>query len=80
MSPGPLWYNGDFNGVNGLANEMNTSLGNGLFNSVYDNFVVTDSGGWNVTFGLLRQSVKYQRYRARAGKFAPASLKGTAAH
>lgn len=24
-----LWYNGDFNGVNGLANEQDTSLGSG---------------------------------------------------
>src|SRR4029077_11615143 len=33
-----LWYNGDFNGVNGLANEDNTSLGSGEFASVYDDF------------------------------------------
>jgi hypothetical protein len=44
-----LWYNGDFNGVNGLANEDNTSLGSGEFASVYDNFNVMDSGGWDVT-------------------------------
>ena len=43
-----LWYNGDFNGVNGLANERDTSLGSGQFASVYDNFNVTGSG-WNVT-------------------------------
>src|SRR5437867_4060047 len=43
-----LWYNGDFNGVNGLANEDNTSLGEGEFASVYDNFNVP-SPGWNVT-------------------------------
>src|SRR5438874_2687705 len=48
-TPGALWYNGDFNGVNGLANEENTSLGSGQFASVYDNFIVTDAGGWNVT-------------------------------
>jgi hypothetical protein len=46
---GTLWYNGDFNGVNGLSNELNTSLGQGEFGSVYDDFIVTDSGGWNVT-------------------------------
>jgi hypothetical protein len=42
-----LWYNGDFNGVNGLANEDNTSLGSGEFASVYDDFNVP-SGGWTV--------------------------------
>src|SRR6266704_2279744 len=47
-TPGPLWYNGDFNGVNGLANEMNTSIGSGQFASVYDDFIVT-GGGWSVT-------------------------------
>ena len=45
---GALWYNGDFDGVNGLANEQDTSLGSGQFASVYDNFNVT-GGGWNVT-------------------------------
>jgi hypothetical protein len=48
-TPGPLWYNGDFNGVNGLANEQDTSLGSGQFASVYDNFIVPDGPGWNVT-------------------------------
>ena len=46
---GPLWYNGDFNGVNGLANEDNTSLGAGEFASVYDDFIVPSGPGWNVT-------------------------------
>src|SRR5262249_24755859 len=46
--PGPLWYNGDFNGVNGLTNELNTSLGSGQFASVYDDFSVT-GGGWTLT-------------------------------
>ena len=46
---GPLWYNGDFDGVNGLANERNTSLGNGQFASVYDDFIVPAGPGWNVT-------------------------------
>src|SRR5437868_1178081 len=43
-----LWYNGDFNGVNGLANEENTSIGSGEFASVYDDFIVP-SPGWSVT-------------------------------
>ena len=42
---GPLWYNGDFDNVNGLANERDTSLGSGQFASVYDNFNVTGTGG-----------------------------------
>ena len=41
-----LWYNGDFNGVNGLANEQNTNVTQA---AVYDNFVVTDAGGWDIT-------------------------------
>jgi hypothetical protein len=44
-----LWYNGDFDGVNGLANEQDTSLGAGQFSSIYDDFIVTDPSGWDVT-------------------------------
>jgi hypothetical protein len=44
---GILWYNGDFNGVDALANEANTSSGKS--SSVFDDFLVTDSGGWDVT-------------------------------
>ena len=39
-----LWYNGDFDGSNGLANEENTSLGSGQFARVYDDFNVTGDG------------------------------------
>jgi hypothetical protein len=46
--PGPLWYNGDFDLMNGLANERDTSLGAGQFASVYDNFNVTGTG-WTIT-------------------------------
>ena len=46
---GMLWYNGDFDGVNALGNEQDTSLGAGQFARVYDDFDVTDSNGWNVT-------------------------------
>jgi hypothetical protein len=44
-SPGVLWYNGDFDNVNGLAN------GNvvGFDATVYDNFIVPAGGGWTVT-------------------------------
>ena len=44
-TPGPLWYNGDFNGVNGLSNEQNTIVGQ---SSIYDDFIVS-SPGWHVT-------------------------------
>ncbi|MGH8095566.1 MAG: dockerin type I domain-containing protein [Chthoniobacterales bacterium] len=46
---GALWYNGDFNGVNGLSNEDNTSLGSGQFGSVYDDFIISDPTGWDVS-------------------------------
>ena len=45
---GALWYNGDFNGVNGLANERDTSLGSGQFAQVFDDFNVNDAEGWDV--------------------------------
>ena len=44
--PGSLWYNGDFNGVNGLANERNTIITQA---AVYDDFNVTAPLGWSVT-------------------------------
>lgn len=42
---GTLWYNGDFNGVSGLAQERQTSVSDAR---TYDNFNVTGAG-WNVT-------------------------------
>jgi hypothetical protein len=44
--PGSLWYNGDFNNVNGLPNERNTLVAQA---AVYDDFNVTAPLGWNVT-------------------------------
>jgi hypothetical protein len=44
--PGSLWYNGDHNGVQALANERNTDVTQA---AVYDDFNVTASPGWNVT-------------------------------
>src|SRR5437868_2179193 len=44
--PGSLWYNGDFNYVNGLANERNTVVSQA---AVYDDFNVTSPLGWHVT-------------------------------
>src|SRR4249919_3523117 len=41
-----LWYNGDFNGANGLANEKDNGIPQA---NVYDDFTVTDAGGWTVT-------------------------------
>jgi hypothetical protein len=47
---GTLWYNGDFDGINGLANERDDSLGSGEYSSVYDDFIVPASdGSWHVT-------------------------------
>ena len=40
-----LWYNGDFNGVNGLANERNTIVSQA---AVYDDFDVPAGQMWNV--------------------------------
>jgi hypothetical protein len=56
--PGPLWYNGDTDLLNGLSNERDTELGSGQFSSVYDNFNVT-GGGWNVTEVFSRNLVYF---------------------
>ena len=44
--PGSLWYNGDFNGVNALANERNTLVTQA---AVYEDFNVTAPLGWSLT-------------------------------
>jgi hypothetical protein len=44
--PGSLWYNGDYNYVNALANERNTGVSQA---AVYDDFNVTSPLGWHVT-------------------------------
>ncbi len=49
VAPLPLWYNGDFNGVNGLANEQDTALGAGQYARTYDDFIVSYPTGWDVT-------------------------------
>jgi hypothetical protein len=50
LSANTLWYNGDFDGVNGLANENNDSLGAGEYSNIYDDFIVPAAAGqWNVT-------------------------------
>jgi hypothetical protein len=43
-----LWYNGDFDFIDGLTNEDNTSLGSGFFAHVYDDFNVPAGPGWDV--------------------------------
>jgi hypothetical protein len=44
--PGSLWYNGDWNYVNGLANERDNFVSQA---AVYDDFNVTVPLGWHVT-------------------------------
>jgi hypothetical protein len=44
--PGSLWYNGDFNHVNELANERNTLVTQA---AVYDDFNITGGPMWHVT-------------------------------
>ena len=41
---GLLWYNGDFNGVDGLSNEEDTILGAGQYSHIYDDFDVESPG------------------------------------
>lgn len=45
--PGSLWYNGDFNFVDGLTNEQDTFAPG--YAHIYDDFNVTDGGGWDLT-------------------------------
>jgi hypothetical protein len=47
--PGSVWYNGDLNHVNGLANERDSSLGIGQYAHVFDDFNVPASQTWLVT-------------------------------
>ncbi|HEY3745015.1 MAG TPA: dockerin type I domain-containing protein [Gemmatimonadaceae bacterium] len=44
---GALWYNGDFDGTDGLANEQDTFAPG--YAHVYDDFNVTDDAGWDVS-------------------------------
>ena len=65
--PGSLWYNGDFNGVNGLPNERNTLVTQA---AVYDDFNVT-TPGWNVmavfSDNLLRTVITAADWEIRSG-------------
>jgi len=72
--PGSLWYNGDFNGINGLANEQATSIGQ---SSVYDNF--RNSAPWHITSvfsdNLENTTVTAATWEIRSG--TPAGFTGT---
>ena len=63
-----MWYNGDFNNVNGLANEKSTTTAQA---SVYDNFLVTSATGWDVTDvfsdNLLTTNVTGATWEIRSG-------------
>jgi hypothetical protein len=65
--PGSLWYNGDFNGVNALANERNTAISQA---AVYDDFNVT-APVWDVNAvfsdDLLNTVVTGADWEIRAG-------------
>ena len=43
---GALWYNGDFDGVDGLTNEQDTFAEG--YSRIYDDFNVPDAAGWDV--------------------------------
>ncbi len=64
--PGSLWYNGDFDGVNGLANEQNTIVSD---SRIYDDFNVT--GSWHVTAvfsdNLTDTGITGANYEIRSG-------------
>jgi hypothetical protein len=67
--PGSLWYNGDFNFVNGLANERNTTVSQA---AVYEDFNGPTTGfQWNVTAlfsdNLLNTTVTGADWEIRTG-------------
>src|ERR1700726_300170 len=66
--PGSFWYNGDFNGVNGLANERNTGVSQA---AVYDDFNVPAGQMWNLVAvfsdNLLNTTVTGADWEIRTG-------------
>lgn len=68
--PGVLWYNGDFDGVNGLANEENFS-GSGGYAHTYDDVNVPAGDGWDVNAvfsnNLLADTVVGANWEIRQG-------------
>ena len=63
--PGSLWYNGDFNFVDGLTNEQDTFAPG--FAHIYDNFNVTDGGGWDLTSVFSHDLIRYRCHRRHLG-------------
>ena len=68
LPPRPLWYNGDFNGVNALANERNTAISQA---AVYDDFDVPAGQIWDVAAvfsdNLLNTAVTGADWEIRTG-------------
>jgi hypothetical protein len=66
---GALWYNGDFDFVDGLANEQD-SFAQG-YSHIYDDFNVPDTDGWNVTsvfsHDLISTTVTGATWEIRSG-------------
>jgi hypothetical protein len=73
--PGSLWYNGDFNSVNGLANERNTAVTQA---AAYDDFNVTSPLGWHVT-AVFSDNLENTVITAADWEIRTASPKGTPA-
>lgn len=52
----PLWYNGDLDNQNGLANELNTAVTD---SRIVDDFDVTDDAGWSVTCAWTNNQMNF---------------------
>ncbi|MGI8819359.1 MAG: PEP-CTERM sorting domain-containing protein [Chthoniobacterales bacterium] len=65
---GSLWYNGDWDLVNGLANETNTQVSDAR---VYDNFIIPAGQTWNISAlfsrDLVTTTVSSLAYEIRSG-------------
>ena len=65
-----LWYNGDFNFVDGLTNEEETSLGSGQYAHIYDDFNVPAEGfdiGSVFSHDLINTNVTGASWEIRSG-------------
>ncbi|HEY2712584.1 MAG TPA: dockerin type I domain-containing protein [Chthoniobacterales bacterium] len=66
---GALWYNGDFDFVDGLANEQDTFAQG--YSHIYDDFNVPDSMGWDVnsvfSHDLISTTVTGATWEIRSG-------------
>ena len=65
---GTLWYNGDFDGRNGLANEINTQV---TQSNIYDDFIVPAGQTWVVNSvwsdDLMSTTVSSAEWEIRSG-------------